>query len=782
MSGYMRFDTARAVENVVWQMRLADFPRAENRALINDLANGAPPYSQEEQVQNRITTNVNYLELANICHSARRQFTNAFLNVDPPYTVKVDLGPPWKRREYSQTVSDELKKIHKRSLRYFEMRRQVFASNVLHGIGPSVYNNPDSWCPTMIGVEDVLVPSETLVSFENLPFFAVFRQYTAMQLWKLTQTGKVDPAWNMDVVKKAIKWADDESRLLMGSSWPEFWSPEKMHERIKSDGAMYASDVVPTIDVYDVFFWNDDGKKSGWNRRVVLDAWGDPGPGIGGGGGYAPQMPNKSKIGTRGEFLYNSGDRVYADKLSEIIHWQLADCSCVAPFRYHSIRSLGFLLYSVCHLQNRLRCKFNDSVFEALLQYFRVANPQDAERLTQVDLIDKGIIPEGLEFVKAGERWQVNEALAERAMQLNRQTMADNSASFTQDYDFAQEDKKNETATRTMAKVTSTAALVGAMLSQAYKYEEFRYQEEARRFCRKNSKDVEVRTFRVNCLHKGVPEEALDSDRWEIIPKKIIGSGDKQLQIIIAEALMKVRALLEPSAQKEVDRIYISAYTEDYDLTAELVPMVKGPSKSAELASFAAGALMQTLDVEVVEGIDRPNYIETLLARMSAAIQQIEQDGGNADLKQIRGLDKMGQHITQQILILAQNPQEKATVKQYGDDLKNLGNLLKAYKQRLQEQMQQQQQQQGAQMDPKDAAKIQAMIMMAQAKAQNTRESHAQRTAQRQIQFEQKMLQDADKHQSDLAKRDLEHLHAVGEKERETQSAIRLNRLRTVEA
>jgi hypothetical protein len=36
----------------------------------------------------------------------------------------------------------------------------------------------------MCGVEDVLVPGNTYLTMENLPFFAVYRPYTAMQLKK----------------------------------------------------------------------------------------------------------------------------------------------------------------------------------------------------------------------------------------------------------------------------------------------------------------------------------------------------------------------------------------------------------------------------------------------------------------------------------------------------------------------------------------------------------------------------------------------------------------------
>ena len=74
---------------------------------------------------------------------------------------------------------------------------------------------------------------------------------------------------------------------------------------------------------------------------------------------------------------------------------------------------MGFLLYAICHLQNRLQCKFNDAVFESLMQYFRVSNLGDAERAIKVDLTDKTPLPDGLNFVPSNERWQVNKPSGE---------------------------------------------------------------------------------------------------------------------------------------------------------------------------------------------------------------------------------------------------------------------------------------------------------------------------------------------------------------------------------
>ena len=53
------------------------------------------------------------------------------------------------------------------------------------------------------------------------------------------------------------------------------------------------------------------------------------------------------------------------------MHVQFADGSVVPPFRWHSVRSLGYQLYALCHLLNWLRCRLSDAVFESMMWYFR---------------------------------------------------------------------------------------------------------------------------------------------------------------------------------------------------------------------------------------------------------------------------------------------------------------------------------------------------------------------------------------------------------------------------
>jgi hypothetical protein len=101
---------------------------------------------------------------------------------------------------------------------------------------------------------------------------------------------------------------------------------------------------------------------------------------------------------------------------------------------------------------------------------------------------------------------------------------------------------------------------------------------------------------------------------------------------------------------------------------------------------------------------------------------------------------------------LMQDKTAKAKVKEYKDDLAKLMNLVKAAGQRLAEQQKKMAQQNGNGQQAETQAKLQGQMMLNQAKAKNMRDSHAQRTAERQLQFEQQMKQDAQRHNLDMAK------------------------------
>jgi len=735
MAEFDKFTNARTIEQIVWSMRLAEWERGLNRARINSLANGAPPYTSAEEERNGIAINVNDLSLTRLSHDARLQLYQAFNKPGNFFKAQTDGGAVHKRMGRGVVVTKAINKCLKHSDNYFECFRSQFAQQVLHGIGPALWEDEDLWCPEPVGIEDVLMPSNTRLTFKGLPFTAIWRGFSIQDLCRWTRGPRRDPGWNMPVVEQTIKWAQQKTQEMFGNTpWGAYWSPEKQQELLKSDGGLFASDLVQTIDCFDFYYWDDSGKKEGWRRKIIFDAEGGAASWIGENGyGSKRTMPDKNLLGDdKGMFLYDSGNRVWGSKISEIIHFQFADLSSVAPFRYHTVRSLGFMLYAVCHLQNRLRCKFGEAVFETLLPYLRVNSLDDAERALKVQMASKGIIDSTVQFLSPQERWQPNVQLTELGMQEYKQIIADNSASYVQNNNFAR-DRVEKTKFQVMAEVNAMTTLVSSALQQAYRYQASQYREIFRRFMKENSRDPEVRHFRATVLAAGVPKSLLNVEAWDIEPERIVGGGNKTQETAIAQILWEWMPAFPPEGQQIIKRIGLLAVTDDASLANSILPESPSISDSRHDAMLAFGSLMVGGAVRFRSDTNSIDIVEVLLAELTLAIQRVIKTGGMATKPEVMGFQNVLMHISEQVALIAKNPPQKEQAKRYAEASGKLANEVKGMVQRLAEQGD------GENGDGEAAAlqmELYKQKTLTDAKAANMRESHGARTAQKQVQFD----------------------------------------------
>ena len=541
----MSFKEPSKVWNVVSAMLEAEQPRSRNRARINAVFNGNPPYSAEEARDNRIQTNVNFLEGTRIIHAARQQFTNAFLKPQNYFSVGLDIGPRDKRTQWGNIITKQLNRVMKRSPKFSTVLESQFAATVLHGIGPVTWLRDRDWCPSARGTEDILVPTNTLTTMENLGHFAIYTSFTAADLIRMTRGENVDPGWNLKLVNELLAaMISREATSLQVNDWSGQYFPEKIEEDFKENSGYWGSDATPVLRCYDFYFLDTTTDDPSWRRRIIVDQYNS---GIG-------------NMQTAGQWLFDAGNRCYGRDIFELMHVQFADGAVVPPFRWHSVRSLGYLLYAVCHLQNRLRCKFTDSVFEQMLWLFRNVADGDMERMEKIDLFNMGVIPEGLSWVPQAERHTIDYPMLSGAMAMHRQIMAESSAAYTQDVNDGS--SKELTATEVMARVNNANALMGSMLTRAYTQQSFQYREIARRFCTIDHPDCVQ--FRRKCEAEGVDPSVFNNlESWDIMPERVMGSGNKMLEIAQADRLMAIRPLLAPDSQAEVVHMYVEANTDD---------------------------------------------------------------------------------------------------------------------------------------------------------------------------------------------------------------------------
>lgn len=688
----MRFQDAAQVRDVVEQMRQTDIAaHSFNRGKIAELFEGFPPFSEEEAAQEHVGRNVNFLEAPGLAHKARSTWNNAFLKSGNRYKINLDSGPVHRRSEWGTSITRNLNWPLKRSLRYIEATRATGASVVMYGIGPKQWLKAKGWCPHEMGVEDLLVPSNTKVNLDNLAHFAIYRQYTPEKLFRMTHGKHVDPGWNMELVHSEMRRLTESLITIGQDSLQDVENPEKLIRAFKANSGVLDTDVVPTSNVWDFYHWEEPDR---WYRSMILS-------------------DSPTAEGKKDDFLYRSR-RPYASDRSQIIHIQFGDGAQVAPFLYHTVRSLGYLLYAICHLQNQLRCRFSDAIFEATMQYFRVRNSEDRSRVRAVDLGNLGVVPAGLDFVKNEERWQINAELVLAGLSQNRQLMSENAAAFVQDVD--QGTQKELTATEVMARLNNANALVSSLLAMAYTYDRFEGMEICRRFCLKDSGDPDIERFRRRCLEDGVPEGYLNPERWDVQPERVLGGGNKTLELAQAESLMNRINLFDPEAQQDIKREWVLATTDNPDQAEHWVPnREQNIPDAAHEAQLAVGPLMTGAPVAVRQGIDHVSYVEAMVQSMESITQDIQvivQHGHQPQPQQVMGLTNCYKHVLGHIQIVAQDEAKKAQVKDWLDRLKVVMNSVKAWGQQIDEAQQQSAQQNG------DGGKVAATLIKAKTDAQ----------------------------------------------------------------
>ncbi len=782
----MNFDDSQLVESICFQMRQADWPRSRNRNLVNQLFNGWAPFTEEEVQENGIVCNFNDLTGTRKAHDARGQMNSAILKPGNYFRAVCDTGPKHDRSKHSATATRHANRLMKRSMSYYELQRAKIAQAILHGIGPSVWNDQDQWCPRTLSIEDALIPSgeASELPMERLPLFAIHKTFTAPTLMKLTQGPNVDPGWNMDVVNACLEWIDRETQQLMSVNWPVLWSAEKFGERIK-EGSFYGGDAVPTIEAYDFFWWDDNGKESGWKRRMIIDPWGTPDAAS---AKYTPErkkgdLYEKDHKKIKGQFLFNPGNRIYAREMGEVVCFQFADLSAVAPFRYHTIRGLGWLLHDPLEVQNRLTCKIIESSFETLTMLMRVKSMEDMQRALKANLFNKGFVDETVQFIPNSERWQVNTGLVEYGYNKNRELIDQGSATHAQNQDMSKGVEKGQL--QIMAELNATTAMLSAGLLQYYQYQVFEYREIWRRLLSNapNIKDPGVNLFRANCLKDKVPAKMLETpESWEIEPERVLGAGNKTLEMAIAQQLLAMRPLYDPAPQREILRDVTLAITDDPARAEQLVPEEPQVSDTVHDTELVFSSLMSGHPITPKAGLNAVEVAGTTLNMMEHTIQQIMQSGGVGTPQDVQGLTLAAGYAQHFIQELEKDRNSKQIATALSQKLGKLGNLIKAMQQRQQEAAKAAAQQNGGGgMSPEAKAKIEATVATAKAKIDLGKQSHAAKTAQREISFQEKLKQDKAKHEMELHKKVLEHGAEIHGKDLETAANIRRGGMKSFE-
>jgi hypothetical protein len=386
--------------------------------------------------------------------------------------------------------------------------------------------------------------------------------------------------------------------------------------------------------------------------------------------------------------------------------------------------------------------------------FFRCAGQNDMNRLKKANFLQMGVIPNGIDWVKGNERFSPDPRFVELVLSQNRQLLSQHSSSYTRNAE-RQNMNVEKTATQVMAEVNAINTMVSGVMNLAYAFEGFKYREQCRRFCIPNNPDSMVRRFRKGCLvDAGIPPEYLDSERWEVEPDRAMGAGNKTVQMAIVNYLNQIRQNLGPEAQRKVDHAGILIVTEDAVLAEDLAPVAgqEPISRSAHDAELSTERLMRGLPFTPTPQMVYEDYVKVWLRDMGLIVKQIQATGHMGNQEQIMGLQNMATHVATFLQIMGQTDDGAQKARQYSDLLGQLMNVVKGFAQRLAEQQQSGNGHGGV--DAETQQKLAGKALLDQAKAANTRESHAAKTAQRQTAFELEQQRADRKTEADIRRTD----------------------------
>ena len=700
----MNFTTPQKILDTISasdEMRQA---RANNRAKINEAANGAPPLSAEEAKKSKMHVNFNTLELAMLFAEARRQFLTAFYGKSNFFDVTLKDAPEDKSSAWGRFITNEINEVMMDSLRYYEANLNVFSSVVAHGPGVGIWYDDDDWCKSFVAIEDFVVPTDSETDMSRWEWFAIWKAYTPGELATKVFSKDTIPGWKKSVVGKILNQYRDENYSTDEYDW--ITQSEKILEVWKQNMGYWTSDAVPTVPCYHFYFRDKVNGENGWLMRVVPD-------------------PSLRADEGKDKFLFNNGNNFIADDLQELLCIQFGDLNNKPPRMFWSQRSLGFLLYEPAFWSNMILCRQVQYVMQNFNPWFRVIDPAGKARAQKVEMYDKAILPEGVSLVPQDERHQIDKDALEGVASRMRQLMSEASASYTQQLDTGTQ--KEQTATETMAKMQKLTAMMSGILQNAMQYAKQEYKEVCRRFCKPGTTDPDAMRFQKHCQEYGIPREQLNVRGWKIAPVMPLGGGNPTIGLLRSQQLVSMRAMYDPEAQQEILHDATVEITGDPRRADRWVKLGRNgdPSDAAVTAGNSFGTLMQGVQSPMKRGLNPQDQIKVLLAQVGMMIQNAEKSGNMMAQDKVTGCVNVMQHIGKLVALLNEDKAQAGYVQKIKVIEGKIMNALKGFAQRNAAAAKAAQ----ARPDPEAAAKAAAIQQQSQLKLQTTAASTKQKLA-----------------------------------------------------
>jgi hypothetical protein len=722
----------------------ADREASRNRAKVDAMVNGEPPFDQSllDETGQGDAANFNTREAAAQVNQVCAAYYDLVTSNKSLVTLKCEYGDLSTRYALSEVIAEEFTNLV-RNWDSFEYWYNVMVrQHVVHGIGVCFFPDETDWRFRSCGLADFKLPRDCPATEESITLAAALIPTDITELYNAIQSNEGLDICHWDIVKLKELVIEASKDILSDSHRPYWDNWEYVEKQIKENALYFGSTAASRIWLIHFWIKEDDGSISH---------------------GIIPKEDTKAT-----SWLYFNQSRFEDIKQAFVIFPY-----DIGAGTYHTIRGLGYVIQPQVQANNALACRMADGAMASTMNLLKIsnANQTDLERMAVAHFGNNEVLPPGLDYIERRSPDYTNTVLPVINF-LQNQLRQNNLGARPQIPAL----DKNAPAIAINLEAQSNAAISASALNRFYTQLDKLFSEMFRRVKDPAYMDSDpagklVLEFRKRLKKRKVPLDALDYIT-EIKASRSVGAGSAANRLLAYQRLERLQGAFDPEGKRNLVADIVSEEVGYDNVDRYLQPLTPAEQRApidVKIAEFENLKFEMGKPSSILPNQDHFTHINVHMPIMAQALDNLSQLGDTPDVPSLTQVYTLMMaalpHCAEHINIMSEDVARRSETKNAmqvlqqlqaaSDRLRNqIVRLQEAQAAQAQAEMQRQQEAQAAyvaDLERKvaeggpDASAAQAKLIDAQVKNQIREMEFRQRMEQRQLEFNQKMaLKDAE--------------------------------------
>lgn len=667
-----RLKDVKAATDIYQSLRKADESSAINRARVQAMFDGVPPYSDSALAETgqAYRCNLNFGQAESILEGAMAAYVDLVHSVEDLVRVETTLGEIEQRNLYNKIISEEVTRTIRHWPKFNQAYLNLCTKFVGHGVGVAFFEDAIDWRWNSKGLGDVLIPRQTQASEHEIEVITALSPTAVNHLYHYIEDPKAasDLGWNVTAVRDAIiKAMPDEFRLY--NDW------ERVQDEIKNND-IYSGAKAAKVMLVHIWVQEFDGSVS---HYISLDN------------------------GSNNEFLYKAVGK-YSNISQAFVFFTYG---IGTNGTYHSIRGLGYKIFPQVQVSNRLQSTMVDN---GMLSSSVMLQPQDERALENFSFNYMGpfaLLSPNMNFIERSIPNLTNNAIP--ILNDLRSQINDRAGQYTANSLFS--GNRERTRFEVAAHLEEAAKLNVTALNLFYEPFDRLLRETVRRitnpeYTLKHPGGEEVTEFRMRCMERGVPPEVIDTiDHRKTRAVRAIGSGSQAQRTVQLQSLNEFAGAFDQTGRYNLFRDQVAASV-GIDQANRYMPPIENTRlpMDAKIAQMENSLMeMNGQPAPVIPNELHLTHLDQHMPFMQQYLDAVEQNQIDIADAYIKVLPHY-QHSVQHLEFVQQDTTISDQVAKYREMLQQYGEILNNGQKKLATMQQEQAEAQAQEMPAEEAA------------------------------------------------------------------------------